>query len=43
MNKDFEADTFWEVDFNDWKLIEEENIVDDPQNDFTYSFLTYIK
>lgn len=43
VNKDFEADTFWEVDFNDWKLIEEENIVDDPQNDFTYSFLTYIR
>jgi len=43
VNKDFEADTFLEVDFNDWKLIEEENIVDDSQNDFTYSFLTYVK
>ncbi|MCD4772140.1 MAG: dihydrofolate reductase, partial [Bacteroidales bacterium] len=43
VNKDFEADTFLEVDFSDWKLVEEENIVDDPQNDFTYSFLTYIK
>ena len=43
VNKDFEADTFLEVDFDDWKLIEEENIVDDSQNDFTYSFLTYVK
>ena len=43
VNKDFEADTFLEVDFNDWKLIEEENIVDDPQNNFTYSFHTYVR
>lgn len=43
VNKDFEADTFLKIDFSDWKLIEEENIEDDKQNDFTYSFLTYVK
>ncbi len=44
VNRDFDADTFFpEVDNNEWKLIEQEDVVDDKQNDFTYSFLTYVK
>ena len=43
VHKDFEADTFFEVNFDDWKLIVKEDITNDPQNNFSYSFLTYIK
>ncbi|MDZ7741271.1 MAG: dihydrofolate reductase [Bacteroidota bacterium] len=44
VNRNFEADTFFpEVDKNEWKLIEQEDVKDDQQNDFTYSFLTYVK
>ena len=41
--KDFEADTFFEVNFDNWKLIEQEDITSDPQNNLSYSFLTYEK
>lgn len=44
VNKDFEADTFFpEFSLEDWKLIEEKQITDDQQNDFTYSFETYVR
>lgn len=41
IHKDFEADIFFEVDFNNWKLTEQIDVNDDRQNDFRYSFLTY--
>lgn len=44
VHKDFEGDVFFpEVEWNEWKLVEQEDVNDDPQNDFTYSFLTYVK
>jgi dihydrofolate reductase len=44
VNRDFEADTFFPViDFSKWRLICKENIEDDEQNDFSYSFLVYEK
>ena len=42
VHKDFDADTFFpEISLDEWKLIEKEEVNDDPQNDFTYSFETY--
>ncbi len=42
VHKDFDADTFFsEISLNNWELISEENINDDPQNDFTYTFEIY--
>ncbi len=41
VHKDFEADTFFEVDFSEWNEIYREDVNDDPQNDFSYSFLIY--
>ncbi len=41
VHKDFEADTFFEVDFSDWTEIYREDVNDDPQNDFEYSFMVY--
>ena len=42
VHKDFDADTFFpEISLDEWKLIEKDEVNDDPQNDFTYSFETY--
>ncbi len=42
VHKEFDADTFFpEISLNDWELISEENIDNDPQNDFTYTFEIY--
>ncbi len=42
VHKDFEADTFFpEIPLNDWELVSKEDVVDDPQNDFTYTFEIY--
>lgn len=41
VHKNFDADTFFEVDFSEWKEVYREDIIDDPQNDFDYSFLIY--
>ena len=41
VHKDFDADTFFEVDFSDWNEIYREDVNDDPQNDFEYSFIIY--
>jgi dihydrofolate reductase len=42
IHKSYDADTFFpEILPGEWEIIEEENIMNDPQNDFTYSFLTY--
>lgn len=41
VHKDFEADTFFEVDFEGWEVIERTDVNDDPQNDFNYSFIVY--
>ena len=42
VHKEFEADTFFpEISFEEWKLVEKEDVTDDKQNDFTYSFEIY--
>lgn len=42
VHKDFDADTFFpEISLDEWKLIEKQEVNDDLQNDFTYSFETY--
>lgn len=42
VHKDFDADTFFpEISLNDWELVSQENVDNDPQNDFTYSFEVY--
>jgi len=44
VHKSFEADTFFpEISLNEWKLVEKIDVNDDPQNDFTYSFETYMR
>lgn len=44
VNKEYEADTFFpEFSLNDWKLAEKVVVADDKQNDFTYSFETYVR
>jgi len=42
VHKDYEADTFFpEISLNEWKLESKEDVTDDPQNDFTYTFEIY--
>ena len=42
VHKSYEADTFFpEISPDLWEIIEQEDIMNDPQNDFTYSFLIY--
>jgi dihydrofolate reductase len=42
VHKSFDADTFFpDIPESEWEIVEEEDITDDPQNDFAYSFLTY--
>ncbi len=42
VHKDFEADTFFpEISLNEWELINQQLVEDDPQNDFTYTFEIY--
>ena len=41
VHKDFDADTFFDVDFSDWTITYQEDVNDDPQNDFKYSFIIY--
>jgi dihydrofolate reductase len=41
IHKDFDADTFFEVDFSDWNITYQEDVNDDSQNDFDYSFIIY--
>jgi len=44
VHKNFEADTFFpEISLDEWRLVEKIDVNDDPQNDFTYSFETYIR
>ncbi len=44
VHKDFEADTFFpEISPDEWTLTESRLVDDDPQNDFTYSFETYLR
>ena len=44
VHKDFEADTFFpEISEKKWELTSSENIDDDNQNDFKYSFEIYDK
>ena len=44
IDKDFEADTFfYQVDLDQWKLVEREDIAFDDELGFSYSFLTYEK
>jgi len=42
VHKDFEADTFFpEISLDEWMLTEKTDVLDDNQNDFTYSFEIY--
>jgi dihydrofolate reductase len=42
VHKEFDADTFFpEFSLDDWKLVDKEDVNDDPQNDFTYTFEIY--
>ncbi len=42
VHKDFDADTFFpEISLNEWELVSEEHITNDPQNDFNYTFEIY--
>jgi dihydrofolate reductase len=42
VHKSFDADTFFpEIRPDEWGIIESENVINDKQNDFAYSFLTY--
>ena len=42
VHKDYEADTFFpEISLDEWKLESQEDIKDDLQNDFTYTFEIY--
>ena len=42
VHKEFDADTFFpEIDKNIWQLADKQDINNDPQNDFTYSFEIY--
>lgn len=42
IHKDFDADTFFpEISLEDWELMEKEDVTDDEQNNFTYSFETF--
>ena len=42
VHKNFEADTFFpEISLDEWMLTEKTDVLDDPQNDFTYSFEIY--
>jgi len=42
VNKAFDADTFFpDINFDDWQLIEKTEIHDDPETDFSYSYLIY--
>jgi dihydrofolate reductase len=44
VHQDFDADIFFPgINEKEWKLIEQENVNDDPQNPFTYSFMTFVK
>ncbi len=44
VHKDFEADTFFpEISLDEWELISQENVDNDPKNDFTYTFEVYTK
>ena len=42
VHQDFEADTFFpDIPSYEWKIVEKEDVKDDPQNDFTYTFEIY--
>lgn len=44
IHQDFEGDTFFpEISLNEWKLAEKIDINDDNQNNFTYTFETYVR
>ena len=42
VHREFDADTFFpEIPLENWELLEKEDVNDDEQNDFTYSFEIY--
>ena len=44
VHKDYDADTFFpEISLDIWELSSQEEITDDPQNDFNYTFETYTR
>ena len=44
VHKSFSGDIFFpEISFDEWELVESLRVDDDPQNDFSYSFETYLR
>src|SRR5512138_3653129 len=43
VDKDFEADTFLQIDLSQWHMIDKEDHGPDDKNNFSYSFVTYEK
>jgi dihydrofolate reductase len=44
VHKNFDADCFFsEIDFNEWKILDQEKGLPDGKNDFGYSYFTYEK
>jgi len=43
VHHEFEADTFFEVDLSDWKLVEEEFVEADEKNPYPSTFFIYTK
>jgi dihydrofolate reductase len=44
VHKSFDADTFYpEISPDEWQLVEKQEVNDDPQNNFTYTFELYVR
>lgn len=44
IKKDFEADTFFpEIDFSEFRLIDETQLMEDPTNGITYTYAEYLR
>lgn len=44
VHQEFDADIFFpEINFDEWKLVDREDHGPEGENDFSYSFLTYVK
>jgi len=42
VHQDFEADTFFpEIPSYEWSIVHKEDVIDDPQNEFAYTFEIY--
>ncbi len=44
VDKSYEADTFFpQINYNEWELIEQEDIAPGKESDFSFSYLTYVR